>query len=150
MKKIEKLKIDDLCKRFIPLTEDEIKEMMGGWYCFSYCMNYIGADGNLFQHYYDNIYGSAESGGGVSNWYIEGALSYAGIGYNNYNGVGLSSITPNGRQIVVINNGTHAVIYEGYYRDTNGNHTVNYYDPQTGSSATYTIGANEEFGMIGF
>ena len=146
MKKIRKLRIDDLCKRFIPLTEDEIKEMMGGWYCFSYCMNYIGADGNSFQHYYDNIYGSAESGGGVSTLYIEEALNYAGLSYNNYDGETLSSITPNGRQIISINNGTHAVIYQGYI----GNNQVNYYDPQTGSSGTYTIGANEEFGMTGF
>ena len=149
MKTIKKLKIDVLCKKFIPLTDDEIRKLMGGWYCFSYCMNYIGTDGARFEHYYDSIYGSSQSNGGVSSSYVESALNYAGISYMSYDGQSLPSIQPNGRQIVTINNNTHAVIYEGFYKDNNNNTMIKYYDPQTGLRENYQV-TGGSISMIGF
>lgn len=153
MKKIEKLKIDELSTRFVLLTEDEIAEIMGGWYCFSYCMNFLGQDGDRFESYYEKMYGSVKENQGVSNWYIEGTLDAAGIRYNNYAGSQLEDIRINGRQIISINDNTHAVIYKGVFRNEQGNLVVHYYDPQTGEKNTYTYSEREEnngFSLIGF
>ena len=149
MKTIKKLKIDELCEKFVPLTNEEIRKLMGGWYCFAYCMNYIGVDGARFEHYYDSIYGSSQANDGVSSAYVESALNYAGISYINYDGSSITSIQPNRRQIVSINNGTHAVIYEGFYRDANNNPMIKCYDKQDGTRESYAITGNS-ISMIGF
>jgi natural product precursor len=134
MKKIQKLKFNGL-KAFFPiLTEEQLREIFGGWNCFSYCLNYFGAPGSMFEHYYNNMFGSMYANNGATSDYIETVLSACGISYSTPSSLYSQG---DGRQIIAINNGTHAVIYRSG-SVSNGKFTVTYYDPQTESTGTYT------------
>jgi natural product precursor len=52
MKKIEKLRFNEVKDYFPVLTEDQLREIFGGWYCFSACLAYLGVSGAMFNHYY--------------------------------------------------------------------------------------------------
>jgi natural product precursor len=134
MKKIQKLKFNELRESFPVLTEEQLREIFGGWYCFSSCLDYLGVPGSMFNHYYDNMFGSVYANGGVTSSYIETVLGACGIGYSTPSSLYSEG---DGRQIIAINGGTHAVIYKSGSVN-NGKLTVTYYDPQTQSTGTYT------------
>jgi natural product precursor len=137
MKKLKKLKLNEL-RDFLPvLTEGQLRDIFGGWYCFSACLDYLGVSGAMFNHYYNNLFGNIESLGGASSQYIETVLGFCGITYTTPSTLYASG---NGRQIIAINNGTHAVIYKSGTVN-NGKLTVTYFDPQTQQEGTYTYGS---------
>lgn len=52
MKRIKKLTLNELEEYFDVLSEDECRNIIGGWYCFSYCLDYLGIPGEYFNLYY--------------------------------------------------------------------------------------------------
>jgi natural product precursor len=134
MKKIQTLKFNELRTLFPVLTEEQLRKIFGGWFCFSACLDYLGASGAMFNHYYNNMFGSMYANGGTSSSYIETVLGACGISYSTPSSLYSQG---DGRQIIAINGGTHAVIYRSG-SVSNGKLTVTYYDPQTQSTGTYT------------
>lgn len=145
MKKIEKLKFSNLEREFPVISEDKLREILGGFYCFAACLNYLGQSGTYFEYYYGGLYGNSQ---GVSPEYVGGVLTLCGIGYSNPTNNDITKISATGREIVTINDGTHAVIYKGSQKNLNGKIEMTYYDPQNGSTGVYTFTAANPVAMI--
>jgi hypothetical protein len=155
MKKISKLEICRLKNELSPLSEDQLRKIMGGWYCFLNCLDYLGMSGSMYGYYYNNLYGSMESSGGVSSSYLEATLGYCGFDYYNPpldNAVGsiaqIKVVDPTTNQFVY-----HAVICTNCETKsfTSGLVTqISYYDPTFNTYGLYVYGASEEISMVGF
>ena len=149
MKKRSRLTLNEMNMAFVALTEEEQRSFVGGWYCFSYCLNYMGLDGDSFNQYYRDLYGDPQSNGGVDSSKIESTLSACGIGFFNPQNIPTFAT---GREIIAINDGTHAVIYRGNPQVKTGYNgkkyiQVDYYDPQSQTYGTYSY-PDTEISMI--
>lgn len=147
MKKIQRLTLDELESCFEILSEEECRNAIGGWCCFSYCLDYLGESGNYFNLYYGALYTSPEYAGGVYIPYIPSVLTGMGVSFVMNENAYIQNDLQSG-DIIIVDNGSHATIFQGYSDAGNGYYIVRGYNHQSQSVREYMMPKNEVTTMI--